>query len=366
MCFDTEFVGEKRFVTRLCLIQVTTINGNYLIDPFYLKSLDPFLDLIQDPGITKITHAGENDYRLLFNQYKITPNNIFDTQIAAGLVGYRYPISFRKLVEQELALFLKKGYAVTDWESRPFKKKQLKYALNDVLPLFDLWQSLKRKLEKRARLSWAEEEFSRLTMSSYYTKNPHQEALNSNIMKSLNKKERVFLIRLFQWRREMAKKKDFSKEMVLPSKFIGQITRSIPSGKDALFHNRRLPEKIVRQYGNIFTELYQRAITKEEAALLSQIPEETTEDPKGEILVEMLYLMIKYKCLKMEVAPGMFVARNVLNKIKADPKELDYYIKSNWRREMLGEVFWNWLQHFDQLDIEMGKEKIELKLKSQI
>ena len=109
MCFDTEFVGEKRFVTRLCLIQVATINGNYLIDPFSIGNLDPFIKLIVDPAITKITHAGENDYRLLFNQLNITPENIFDTQLAAGFVGYRYPISFRKLVEQELGLFLKKG-----------------------------------------------------------------------------------------------------------------------------------------------------------------------------------------------------------------------------------------------------------------
>ena len=226
-----------------------------------------------------------------------------------------------------------------------------------------MWQSLKQKLEDRDRMVWAEEEFSRLTKASYYTKNPHQEALNSNIMKSLNEKERVFLIRLFQWRRETAKRKNFSKEMVLPSKFISQITRSIPSGRDALKHNRRLPEKFVRQYGDLFQELYQKAITAEEWELLSLIPEETMEDPKGEILVEMLYLMIKYKCLNMEVAPSMFIARNVLTKIKADPNELDFYINSDWRREMLGESFWEWLRNFDRLEIEMESDKIELRLK---
>ena len=114
--FDTEFVGEKRFFTRLCLIQVITENGLFLIDPFKVKDLGVFLDMLTDPDIVKITHAGDNDYRLIHTDYGIIPRNVFDTQIAAGFVGYKYPVSFRKLVEGELNIFLSKGYAVADWE----------------------------------------------------------------------------------------------------------------------------------------------------------------------------------------------------------------------------------------------------------
>ncbi|MCB9298190.1 MAG: hypothetical protein H6559_34485 [Lewinellaceae bacterium] len=86
--------------------------GLFLIDPIRLKNLDPFLDLVADPGITKITHAGDNDYRLLNNLFGIVPVNVFDTQVAVSFVGYNYPVSFRKLVESELNVHLKKGYAV--------------------------------------------------------------------------------------------------------------------------------------------------------------------------------------------------------------------------------------------------------------
>ena len=122
--------------------------------------------------ITKITHAGDNDYRWLYNLYGTVPSNIFDTQVAAGFVGYKYPVSFRALVESEAQVHLKKGYAVTDWEERPFREKQLGYALDDVLYLPKLWENLSKKLNKVGRTSWAEEEFRRLEDPAYYVKGP--------------------------------------------------------------------------------------------------------------------------------------------------------------------------------------------------
>lgn len=86
MAFDTEFVGEKRYHPLLCLIQVVTENGSYIIDPIPLPSLSPFLSLIENERIVKITHAGDNDYRLLNNLYGVVPKNIFDTQVAAGFI----------------------------------------------------------------------------------------------------------------------------------------------------------------------------------------------------------------------------------------------------------------------------------------
>ena len=95
--FDTEFVGEKRYYTLLCLIQIVTENGYYLIDTLVVKDLTPFLRFLEDPEVLIITHAGENDYRLLYGYYKTLPNNLFDTQVAAAFVGYKYPVSFRKI-----------------------------------------------------------------------------------------------------------------------------------------------------------------------------------------------------------------------------------------------------------------------------
>lgn len=363
MCFDTEFVGEKRYVTLLCLIQIATENGFYLIDSLKVDDLSPFLKLITNKNIVKITHAGDNDYRLLNNLYGVIPSNVFDAQLAAGFVGYKYPISFRKLVESELSLYLSKGYAVTDWESRPFKTKQLRYALNDVIHLYDLWKSLTKKLKSKKRLSWAEEEFVVLEEADYYKKNPHREALNSSMIKSLSTREKVFLIRLYAWRRGVAAQKNYSKEMVLPNKLIGQIVRSIHSGKDALKHNRRIPDKLASRYGDTFMELFQQRITEEERDLLRQIPRERGTDPKQDLLMEMLNLLIRYKCLQNGVSPNLVFPRTIVKRLKASELFSEPQLENSWRREFLGEDLITWLKNRDQLEIDMGKGSIELRLK---
>lgn len=360
LCFDTEFVGEKRYQTRLCLIQVTTPNGNYLIDPFSIQRLDPFLDLLTDPAIAIITHAGDNDYRLLNAVYGIVPNNVWDTQLAAGLLGYRYPTSLSKLVESELGIHLKKGYAVTDWEERPFSKKQLNYALEDVVPLRDLWLSLADKLEKKGRLDWVRDECARMSKAAYYERDPHQEALSSNMIRSLKPREQVFLIRLYEWRRKLAEEKDYSKEMILSSKLIGHIVKAIRSGKDALLDNRRVPASIVNRHGSYWERLYNDPITPEEKALLSQIPGDDDEEERDEILIEFLYLLMKYRCLDEGISHSLVMPRNAIKRMKNDAEVRQELLGQGWRRQLLGDDFEHWLAHFDDLKLKINGGEINI------
>lgn len=363
LCFDTEFVGEKRFLTQLCLLQVATERGNYLIDPLAAEDLDPFLDFLENPDVVKITHAGDNDYRLLHQDYGLVPVNVFDTQLAAGFAGYRYPISFRKLVDAELGVQLNKGLTVVDWEKRPLGKRYLRYALFDVLPLPDLWRSLQRKLEENGRMSWAKDEFSQWENEAYYEKDPNLEALKSNLIKSLKKKEQIFLLRLFAWRREQARNRDHSKEMVLPYKMMGQIVRSISSGKDGLLHNRRLPDKIGHRYGAKFEEMYNQPATEEEKQLLKQIPTVHNTDPREELVLELLYVLIKSKCLERGLSTDLVLPRNILKRVTANPDYIEEELGSGWRKEFLGEDLLHWLSNFDRLRFELKDHQIALEMR---
>lgn len=360
LAFDTEFVGEKRYYTTLCLIQVASEKGIYLIDPFRIEDLSLFFELIQNPDIVKVTHAGDNDYRLLFNHYGITPQNVFDTQIAAGFVGYNYPTSFGKLVEGELGIRLKKGYAVTDWESRPLKTRQLGYAINDVIYLEGLWQQLNEKLEQSGRNAWAKEEFSMLEKPSLYERLPHSEAINSKLMHALKRKEKVFLIRLFAWRQRLAEQRNHSKDMVLASKYISQIVRGVSSGKEALMQNRRLPSKLIQKNGATFEKLYRAEFTPEEQELLKQIPSEVDEDPRETVVIEMLYQVIKYKCMEEEMSINMVLPRNILKKIRANDNDAYHLIGDSWRKEWLGAYFVDWLANAKSLDLQLLEDKIVL------
>lgn len=359
--FDTEFVGEKRYTTTLCLIQTISEAGLCLIDSIKLKDkLGPFLRILEDERIEKTTHAGDNDYRLLYNLYGTLPRHVFDTQIAAGFVGYNYPTSFRKLVEGETGRRLKKGYAVADWEKRPFDSKALKYALDDVISLPGLYKNLRKKLEDRNRVHWAAEEFSQLEKATYYYKDPHHDALNSNIMRSLNKRDKIFLLRLFAWRNTTAERRDHSKEMVLPAKYISHIVRGISSGANALRQNRRIPNKLAKKYGDEFERLYKKEATQEELDILKRLPSDSNTSPEEDVLMELLYHVIKYRCLQEDISINMVVPRQILKSIRSGEETAREAIGEGWRKEMLGAYFTEWLATAKKMDVRLYDDRIEL------
>jgi ribonuclease D len=363
MGFDTEFVGEKRYTTLICLIQIATEHGYFLIDPLKLDDISPFLEMVQNPKIEKITHAGENDYRLLNHQYGILPSNTFDAQMAAGFVGYKYPISFSKLIEGELHIHLNKGYAVTNWEARPIKPRQIQYALDDVVYLFSLSEKLKQKLKRKHRLGWAKEEISVMERQSAYDQDPHKEALNSNLIHNLKTREKLFLIRLFAWRSEEARRRNHSRDMVLQSKLISHIVRGMRAGLEALRENRRLPSKIIQRFGQEFQRMYDAPMTSEEEELLKRIPREGGENAQQDLILEMLHLLIRYKCLQEQMSPDLVFPRAVLKKLKGDPAYFDPVMESGWREEFLGPELVNWLRNRDRLEIVLGGDKFELSLR---
>ncbi len=360
MGFDTEFVGERRFHTLLCLIQVSSPNGYYIIDPFSVRDLGPFLRMMEDEKILKFTHAGENDYKLLYSIYGIIPKNIFDTQVAAGFAGYRYPISFKGLVEGELGISLKKGYAMTNWEQRPMSAKQIEYALNDVTPLYKLWQSLTKKLKDNNRYDWAMDEISIFEDKSYYQQDPDKEALSSNMMNSLKYKERLFLLRLLRWRIEQAMEKNYSKEMVLPNKQISQIVRSVSSGERGISGNRHISPRFAKKYAAFFYQLYSRKSTREEDAILQKIKREDVLTQEEEVLIEFLYLLVKYRCIEEDISSSLVIAKSGIKKLPTDKEFAAKFAASKWKREFLGESLFKWLQAPHKLRIIVKDSTIEI------
>ncbi|OAV45576.1 HRDC domain-containing protein [Lewinella sp. 4G2] len=360
MGFDTEFIGEKRYRTLLCLIQVSTDNGYYLIDPIAIKDLEPFLKMLEDESIVKITHAGDNDYRLLYNNFGLVPRNLFDTQVAAGFIGHRFPMSFAKLVEAEVGEQLGKGYAVTDWAQRPMTPKQIKYALNDVIYLRQLYDTIMGKLEENGRKEWALEECNLMASPDYYYRDPNHEFLNSNVARSARTKERVFLLRLYEWRRATAEHKNYSKEMILQSKIISQLARGVKGGKESMSQNRRLPGRTIDRYGDMFVEMYNEPATDEELAIAKSIQRLSQEDEEDDMIVELLYLIMKYRAREVEISHALVMPRNTIRKMKSDPEVRKSILGSGWRRELLGDDFVNWIRNFESLGMRIEGGKIAL------
>ncbi len=362
LAIDTEFIGEKRFDVLLCLVQVASPKGFYLIDPLAISDLGFLLQLIENERILKITHAGENDYRLLNNLFGTIPKNIFDTQLAGGFIGHGYPASYGKLVEKELNVFLDKGYAATDWEARPLKRKQLEYALSDVLYLYTLYQKMYAKLLVNTRLSWLFSESKRWETPEYYDRDPHREALMNTMMQSLRLPKQVFLLRLYEWRRQEAKRLNHSKDMVLQSKFIAPILRSIDSGKQALLDSRIIPDRLIGQYWDTFQRLYQTKPTEEELVILRRLPPLSKEDPKKDVSMDLLHGLVKYKCMESGVAPSLVLNKSDLTYAKSG-EDIFSSDGNDWRREFMGEAMLRWLNERRELEVVMRDNEVVLRMK---
>ena len=158
--FDTEFVGEDAYRPELCLVQVATAEELFVIDPFECGPLDGFWQLLLDPDRTTIVHAGREEVRMCYFQAGTPPANVFDVQIAAGLVGMTYPIGYAGLVHDLLHMRMQKGETLTDWRRRPLTPAQVRYAYDDVRFLLPAHRKLTERLKRHKRLDWAKEEFA--------------------------------------------------------------------------------------------------------------------------------------------------------------------------------------------------------------
>ena len=153
--FDTEFVMEDRYEAEVCLLQIAVGDTVAIVDPFKKLDLQPVWNLVGDPEIETIVHAGQEDLALSVQHTGAPPRNIFDVQIAAGFVGYDYPVSLQRLVQSTLHIRLHKSKTLTDWRKRPLSPEQIRYAAEDVSYLLEIRNLLDRRLGRLNRRNWA-------------------------------------------------------------------------------------------------------------------------------------------------------------------------------------------------------------------
>lgn len=353
--FDTEFVGEKTYIPVLCLIQIVTENDIYLIDTLRVNDLRKFLGIVTDPDVLKITHAGDNDYRLLNTLYGTVPQNTFDTQIAAGFEGYNYPAGFGKIVERELRVTLAKSHTVANWEARPLDPKALDYAIEDVKYLPALYEKLMRKLGRHSREGWAREENRKWETSEFYTVDPNKELLANDFVHQLGFQEKIFLMRIYRWRVERAIELNIPKEQVLQSRFVSTVLRATKDGPGAFRANRTLPENVWKKNLEAWQELWRKKPTDEEREFLEALPKPKPEDPDREWTMELLYHFVKKQCLEHEISAALLLPKGDFNRLKAGSDDFDHALLRGWRAELLGAELVEWLTKGGKIKVEWGE-----------
>ncbi len=225
---DTEFIREKTYFPRLCLIQIAGSEKAAIIDPL-AKDIDlaPVFELLQNPKIVKVFHAARQDIEIFYLLSKKIPAPIFDTQVAAAVCGFGESAGYESLVNQIVGKEIDKSSRFTDWSARPLSEKQLAYALSDVTHLRVIYEKLKKKIEDTGRTTWIAEEHVYLSDPALYDANP-DEAWKRLRVGNLKPKHLAVLRELARWREHEAIKHDVPRGRIVKDDVLVELALSAP------------------------------------------------------------------------------------------------------------------------------------------
>lgn len=332
---DTEFLREKTYRARLCLLQVATTDCVACIDPVALPDLDPLIALLFDPTIIKVLHSAHQDLEIFYDLCGKVPGPIFDTQIAATVLGQGEQVGYGALVKAELGVELEKGHTRTDWCQRPLDPAQLDYAADDVRYLCQVYLRQRDRLAELGRDTWLRSDFAALSDPSRYSNPP---ALAWTRVKGSNRLHGVQLAVLqaiAAWREEQAQQTDKPRRWILKDEVLLDIAKLMPSNPDRLRRIRGIEEGVLKHHGERLLALIEqaKALPREAWPMLSQGPR---LPPEQEPLVDVLMALLRQRCQQQQISPGAVAGRRDLERLVMG--ESDLPLQQGWRAVIAGEA----------------------------
>lgn len=333
---DTEFLRERTYFARLCLIQVAHGEHAAAIDPLAPGlDLTPLHGLLRDASVLKVFHAASQDLEIFLQTMGEVPAPLFDTQIAASVCGLGDTPGYASLVSSILGVELDKASQATDWSLRPLSARQLEYALGDVTHLGTLYERLTAQLAQRGRADWIAEEMTALSDARRYRVEP-ENAWRRIKIRGPDRRALGLLRALAAWRETTAKARDLPRPWVAHDDALVEIAQHAPRDVEALARVRMLKAPIARGAdGKAILDIVRRT--------LAQSPDEWPEPPPrrgpvetSEPLIALLSALLRTRCDEAGVAPRMIASREDLE-LLASQATPDVPALTGWRRELFGE-----------------------------
>ncbi len=356
LTLDTEFLREKTYRPRLCLLQVANPDVVACIDPLALPSLDPLLDLFYDPAFTKVLHAAHQDLEIFFEMRDAVPGPIFDTQIAATLLGQGEQIGYGALVKEVLGLELEKGHARADWCQRPLDEAQLKYAADDVRYLRDVYLSQLSRLHELDRAEWLADDFADMSDPARY-RNPPELAWQR--LKGANRLRGVQLAVLQQlaaWREVQAQQSDRPRRWILKDEILLDLARHTPQNSAGMQRIRGLEEGTIKRHGKALLEAIARGreVPQEQWPRVKKGPRLPAEQDS---LVDVMMALLRERCREQAISPAAVAGRRELEKLIMG--ERDIPLLHGWRATVAGNSLLSLLQGELSLTVHDGQLTIQ-------
>ena len=332
---DTEFLRESTYYPLLCVAQMACADEAVVVDTLAPGiDLSPFYALMANDRVMKVFHAARQDVEIVWHAAKLIPHPIFDTQVAAMVLGYDDSISYDQLVQRITGDTLDKSHRFTDWTRRPLSEPQLRYAISDVTHLRDVYLKLVDDLKQRGRAEWVEDEMRILTSPETYRLEPGNawQRLKTRVRKP---KELAVLIEVAAWREREAQARDVPRGRVLKDEVIADIAVQAPTSSDKLKHLRSLPKGFERsRWGEAIIEAVTRGLERDPKTLPR--PARVQVAANGGAVVELLKVLLRMISESHHVAAKVIATVGDLERIAADDNA-DVPALSGWRRDLFGE-----------------------------
>jgi ribonuclease D len=351
---DTEFVREKTYYPILSLIQIATETHMACLDPLVIDHFEPLVTLLQNQDLVKVFHSPSQDLEILFQRFSIMPLPVFDTQLAAAVLGYDHQIGYADLVDQITGTKLEKKHTRANWNRRPLSQDEIDYAMDDVRYLLPVYRNLKTDLENKNRFAWIENDLLAMTSISTYQVETAELWKRLKGMQKLKGVELEIARQLCQWREQMAQQKDLPRRWVVKDDLIIEIARLKPSKITDLDSIRDVNEKFIQRHGDRLLQIVEAALKTPD----SQWPTHDTKQSLSthqQALGDCLMGLCRVAAEDNRIAMATLATRKDIDNLIINRK--NSRLSQGWRFDMVGEKLLNFI--FGQTVVGVRDNRIE-------
>ena len=334
LALDTEFLREKTYYSKFCLLQIATPEWVACVDPIALPELGTLFDAIHTPSIIKVFHSCHQDLEIFYQMTGKVPGPIFDTQVAAPLLGYQDNPGYAMLVSSLLNINLNKAHTRADWSKRPLSKEEIQYAADDVIYLCQIYQIMLQKLESLGRADWLKQDFKELENPNNYQVSPEKAWLKIRGKNKLTGKQLSIVQVLAEWREATAQVENRPKTWLLRDELIFDMAKLQPETVADLANIRSINEQTIHRYGRKLCELI--AVAKNnEPVPLKEKERSIKKNQQHEAILDILTALVRIRAEENSLNPTILATRKDLEVLLFNEEE-DCPLLHGWRYSMAG------------------------------
>lgn len=335
LAIDTEFLRERTYRSKLCLLQLGTPEEVAIVDPFAVRDLSVMASVLRNPSITKVFHAGSQDLEILLREVGVLPTPIFDTQVAATLLGYSLQVGYAILVSSMCGVTLKKADSFTDWSRRPLAESQLQYAADDVLYLPEIYFKMVDELTEKGRLAWLDEDFARMSDPQRYFHDPYERYRKLKRVSHLSLRQLSAARELAAWRENEASKRNIPRKWVMTDEQIVEACRREARTIDDLFMIRGTKESLSTRDARAVVAAIRKGLDVDEVAL-PQTDTYSHKEVNVDSAVDLMVAVARVRSKQFGIALQTLAPHDELVKLARGYLD-DCELMHGWRKSMLGD-----------------------------